>query len=298
MDSSAFLRQVSAVPLLGAEQEVDLALCMRVGAAAAQRLASGAVPAADRATLEELVAAGDAARERMVQANLRLVVSVARRFTRTGLPLLDLVQDGTIGLIQAVDRFDPDQGFRFSTYAMWWIRQAISRGVGVSARVVHLPRQVLLELNTCHAQRQELMAALGREPTIEELADACGATVAQTRALLRVDPQPMSLDLSGADEHDDVADRHAVDPVEEAARSLGADRLQSAMRGLDPLEREVLSLRYGFRGQPLGCTAVAEALQLSRDRVRSIEARALRFLGSAPGITQLGDPPNGVGAAS
>jgi DNA-directed RNA polymerase sigma subunit (sigma70/sigma32) len=106
------------------------------------------------------------------------------------------------------------------------------------------------------------------------------------------------LDLSGADEHDDVADRHAVDPVEEAARSLGADRVQSAMRGLDPLEQEVLSLRYGFHGQPLGCTAVAAALELTRDRVRSIEARALRFLASAPGVAQLADPPTDVDAAS
>ena len=298
MDSSAFLRQVGAVPLLDAAQEVELALRMRAGTTAARRLADGAVAPRDRPALEQQVAAGDAARERLVQANLRLVVSVARRFTRTGLPLLDLVQDGTVGLIQAVDRFDPDQGCRFSTYAVWWIRQAISRGVGVSARIVHLPRQVLLELSSCHRHRQELMAVLGREPTTEELADACGLTVAETKALLRADPQPMSLDLSGAEEHDDVADRHAVDPVEEASRSLDADRVQSAMRGLDPLEREVLSLRYGFHGQPLGCTAVAAALQLSRDRVRSIEARALRFLGSAPGITQLADPSTDVDAAS
>lgn len=298
MDSSAFLRQVGAVPLLSPQQEVELALRMRAGAAAARRLTEGTAPEHQREALHELVAAGDAAREHMVQANLRLVVSVARRFARPGLPLLDLVQDGTVGLIHAVDRFDPDRGCKFSTYAMLWIRQAVSRGVAGSERTVRLPRQLLRRLNNCHGRRRELMAALGREPSNAEIAAACGLTVAETVAVLAADPQPVSLDTSGPDDGDDVADRHAVDPVEQAARTLGADRLQAAMSRLDPLELEVLSLRYGFAGEPLGCTAVAAALHLSRDRVRTIEARALRALGAAPGMAQLADVPADVGAAS
>lgn len=293
MDNSAFLRQVSATALLTPQQEVDLALRMRAGAAAARELTEAAVPERERAALEDRVASGDAAREQMVQSNLRLVVSVARRFTGTGVPLLDLVQDGTVGLIQAVDRFDPDRGCRFSTYAMWWIRQAISRGAAAAARQVRLPRQVQLQLNNCHRRRSELMAELGREPSNEELAAVCGLSVTETVALLQADPQPVSLDLSGSEENDDVADRHAVDPVEEAARSVGVERLQHAMRGLEPLEAVVLGLRYGFAGQPQGCTAVARALDMSRDRVRAIEARALRALGCAPGMAELVDVPRG-----
>jgi len=298
MDSAAFLRQVGSIALLSPSEEVELALRMRVGNQAAQRLAAGGVTEPERTTLQRQVSEADAARERMVQANLRLVVSVARRFTRSGSPLLDLVQEGTVGLIQAVDRFDPDQGCKFSTYAMWWIRQAVTRGMVGAGRTVRLPRQVLLRLNTCLGLRQELIAQLGREPSVEELAAACAFTVEETTALLRADAQPMSLDLSGSQESDDVADRHAVDPVEAAATSVGADRVHVALRGLEPLQRQVLSLRYGFTGEPLGCTAVAAALGLTRDRVRTIENRALRALGAAPGVAQLADGPGSIDAAS
>jgi RNA polymerase sigma factor (sigma-70 family) len=298
MDSSAFLHQIGSIALLTPQQEVELALAMRAGADAARRLTDASAQPHELEDLQRLVDAGDAARAHMVQANLRLVVSVARRFTRSSLPLLDLVQDGTVGLIQAVDRFDPDQGCKFSTYAMWWIRQAVTRGVASSGRTVRLPRQVLSRLNHCLGRRRELVARLGREPTTEELADACGLSVAETSSLLAIEAEPVSLNTSGGDDFDDVVDRHAADPVEEAFRRVDADRLQEAMRGLDPLEREVLALRYGFRGEPLGCTAAAAVLGLSRDRVRSLEARGLRALGTTPGLTGATDAPPPVDAAS
>jgi RNA polymerase primary sigma factor len=251
MDPNAFFRQIGSIPLLSAEQEIELALRMRAGSDAAMRLTDGSTAEEERGVLQDAVDAGDAARAQMVQANLRLVVSVARRFTRSGLPLSDLVQDGTVGLIQAVDRFDPDQGCRFSTYAMWWIRQAVTRGIVISGRSVRLPRQVLARLNHCHGRRRELVAALGREPTTEELATASGLEVNEVVALLQAEPEPGSLDASGAESYD-VVDRHAADPAEEAMRSADATRVQAAMRCLDPLEREVLVLRYGFGGEPLG----------------------------------------------
>lgn len=296
MDSSAFLRQVGSVPLLSAQQEVELALRMRDGTDAARRLMEADTVEPERSALQDAVDAGDAARAQMVQANLRLVLSVARRFTRSGLPLLDLVQDGTVGLIQAVDRFDPDQGCRFSTYAMWWIRQAVTRGMVISGRSVRLPRQVLARLNHCQGRRRELVAALGREPTTEEVAAASGLGVQEVRALLRAEPEPVSLDAG--EESADVVDRHAADPEEEAMRSSDAARVQAALGCLDPLEREVVALRYGFAGAPLGCTAVAAALGLSRDKVRGIEARALRALEAAPGMAGAAGGSGPVGAAS
>jgi RNA polymerase primary sigma factor len=297
MDSSAFFRQIGSIPLLSAQQEVELALLMRAGTEAARRLTEDGAAGGERAALHEAVDAGDAARAQMVQANLRLVVSVARRFTRSGLPLLDLVQDGTVGLIQAVDRFDPDQGCRFSTYAMWWIRQAVTRGMVISGRSVRLPRQVLARLNHCQGRRRELLATLGREPTAQEIATASGLEVQEVMALLRAEPEPGSLDESPG-QSDDVVDRHAADPAEEAMRGVDAARVRAAMRCLDPLEREVVALRYGFAGEPLGCSAVARTLGLTRDRVRGIEARALRALESAPGMAATADGPTTVGAAS
>jgi RNA polymerase sigma factor (sigma-70 family) len=296
MDPNAFFRQIGSIPLLSAEQEIELALRMRAGSDAARRLTDGSAAEAERGVLQDAVDTGDAARAQMVQANLRLVVSVARRFTRSGLPLPDLVQDGTIGLIQAVDRFDPDQGCRFSTYAMWWIRQAVTRGIVISGRSVRLPRHVLTRLNHCHGRRRELVAVLGREPTTEEIATASGLGVNEVMALLQAEPEPGSLD-AGAESHD-VVDRHAADPAEEAMRSVDATRVQAAMRCLDPLERQVVALRYGFGGEPLGCSAVAQTLGLTRDKVRGIEARALRALESAPGMAGAADGPAPVGAAS
>ncbi|MDQ3628321.1 MAG: sigma-70 family RNA polymerase sigma factor [Actinomycetota bacterium] len=284
-----FLQRIGAVPLLRAEQEVELGQRVQAGALAARRLASGELVAlGERAELERMVEQGDAAREQMIQANLRLVVSVARRYLRSGVPLLDLVQDGTLGLMRAVDKFDPERGTKFSTYASWWIRQAVTRGMADSMRTVRLPVAVLTRLNSCLGRRHELMAVWGREPTNAELARACGLTEADVTALLGVSVEPVSLDGDAERGEfgigDNVADRHDEGPEEAAGAAVEADWLRAAMWVLDPLEWQVLRLRYGFVGEPVGATAVAESLGVTRERIRHLEGRALRKLSRAPGV--------------
>lgn len=286
-----FLQQIGAVPLLRAEQEVELGERVQSGARAARRLARGEASPAEREELAQLVERGDAAREQMIQANLRLVVSVARRYVRSGVPLLDLVQDGTFGLMRAVDKFDPTRGTKFSTYASWWIRQAVNRGMADSMRTVRLPVAVLTRLNSCLGRRHELTSAWGREPTNAELAQACGVPEEEVAALLGVAVEPLSLDGDadggGPGVGANVADRHDEDPEETAGAAVEAEWLRAALWVLDPLEQQVLSLRYGFSGEPVGATAVAESLGVTRERVRHVEGRALRKLSRTPGVASL-----------
>lgn len=286
-----FLQRIGAVPLLRAEQEVELGQRVQAGALAARRLASGEVLLGERAELERRVEQGDAARAHMIQANLRLVVSVARRYLRSGAPLLDLVQDGTLGLMRAVDKFDPDRGTKFSTYASWWIRQAVARGVADSMRTVRLPVAVLTRLNSCVGRRHELMATCGREPTNAELARACGLTEAEVTSLLGVSVEPVSLDGDAEQGDlgigDNVADRHDDDLEEAAGAAVEAGWLRAAMWVLDPLEQQVLSLRYGFEGEPIGASAVAESMGVTRERIRHVESRALRKLSRTPGVASV-----------
>jgi len=286
-----FLQQIGAVPLLRADQEVELGERVQSGVRAARRLASGEVVLDERAALECLVEQGDAAREQMIQANLRLVVSVARRYSRSGVPLLDLVQDGTLGLMRAVDKFDPERGTKFSTYALLWIRQAVTRGMADSIRTVRLPVAVLTRLNSCLGRRYELTGAWGREPTNAELAQACGLTEAEVASLLGVSMEPVSLEGDAERGNhgiaDNVADRHDDGLEEAAGAALEAQRLRAAMWVLDPLEQRVLSLRYGFTGEPVGATAVAESLGVTRDRIRHVEGRALRKLSRIPGVASM-----------
>ena len=285
-----FLQQIGAVPLLRAEQEVELGRQVQSGTIAARRLASGDVPFGERPELERQVEVGDAAREHMIQANLRLVVSVARRYLRSGVPLLDLVQDGTLGLMRAVDKFDPARGTKFSTYASLWIRQAVTRGMADSMRTVRLPVAVLTRLNSCLGRRYELTAAWGREPTNAELAQACGLTETEVTSLLGTSVEPVSLDgdaEQGEAIGDNVADRHDEGPEEAAGAALEAGWLRAAMWVLDPLEQQVLDLRYGFAGQPVGATAVAESLGVTRERIRHVESRALRKLARSPGLVSM-----------
>ncbi|MGI8614748.1 MAG: sigma-70 family RNA polymerase sigma factor [Nocardioidaceae bacterium] len=289
---TAFLNQVGSIPLLTAAQEVRCAIDMEAGALAAERLSAGRSPWPPdlREDLELLVLLGDQARELMVQANLRLVVSMARRYTRTGAPLLDLVQEGTVGLIHAVDRFDYRRGCKFSTYAVWWIRQALTRGIADSTRTVRVPVQVLTRLNGCLGRRRELAERWGREPTVVEVADACGMGVAETTALLAASAEPLSLDTDGTDTAavlEAVADRHAVDLADQAADRLAGRRLREALDDLEPAEREVLRRRFGIGVRPQGPTAIAAELGMTRERVRHLERRALLRLRGQPAVSAL-----------
>lgn len=291
-----FLQRIGTVPLLRAEQEVELGTRVQAGALAAEELAAQAlgsseVPPAHRDVLERRVQDGVAARRQMIQANLRLVVSVARRYARSGVPLLDLVQDGTLGLMRAVDKFDPQRGTKFSTYASWWIRQAVTRGLADSLRTVRLPVAVLTKLNSCLGRRHELTGALGRDPTNAEVARACGLSEAEVTSLLGIAVEPLSLDGDGGcgqpGAGDNVADRHDEGFEEAAGAAVEAGWLRDAMWVLDPFERRVLSLRYGFGGAPAGAKAVAECLGVTRERVRYVEARALRKLSRTPGVAAM-----------
>ena len=234
--------------------------------------------------LELAIRTGAEARRTFVQSNLRLVVSIAKRYQSSGLPLLDLVQEGNLGLMHAVEKFDWRKGFKFSTYATWWIRQAIQRGIANSGRTIRLPAHAgdaLLRLNRVRA---ELEAELGREPLLAELADGMDLPEAKVVELLRVAPDPVSLSEpiseDGETELGDlVADAGAESPFDAAAKALLPAEIEKLLGILDERERLILALRYGLdRGEPRDPGEVGRLVNLSRERVRQIEERALSRL--------------------
>lgn len=287
----AYLRRIGAVDLLTAAEEVELAFAIEAGVLAADRLATGATDSVLHAELRILVDEGERARLRMVRANLRLVVSLARRLTPAGTPLFDPVQDGTLGLIHAVRKFDYRRGCKFSTYATWWIRQAITRGMADAERVVRLPVHVATRLHTLLALRRQLTVEWGREPTSDELATACGIAPADLAALLNLRSDPVSLE--GAIETnpggEQLADREAPDPGELATATLVREQVRTALGCLPPLEREILSRRFGLRGSPRDRKVVAAELDIGYDRVRRLERDALAALRTDPSLVALSD---------
>lgn len=288
----AYLRRIAAVPLLSAVEEVSLAFDIEAGVLAAAGLAAGITDVQLAEEMRLLVDIGARARTRMVQSNLRLVVTAARRFRSRGVPLVDLIQEGNLGLMRAVDKFDYQRGCKFSTYAMWWIRQAITRGVAEAARSIRLPVHVMSRLNLCIAVRRELSVQLGRPVTTAEVARASGLDVDAVRDLLRHDHDSISLDaaLPGQGElAETVIDPDALDPSDTAADAVMEERLRDALWCLNKLEREIVARRYGFSGAARGAQAVATELNLSRDRVRYVEAQALRKLRTTPAAATLRD---------
>jgi RNA polymerase sigma factor (sigma-70 family) len=256
----AYLDEIAATPLLTAEQEIELALAMEAGLLAHNHLDSGTRP--DGATseeLEEVAARGDAAKDRFILANLRLVVSVARRYPTDGMSLLDLIQEGTIGLIRAVEGFDPRRGFKFSTYATWWIRQAIGRALANSSRSVRLPGAVHTDVNRLRKARRELVLLTGAEPTDEELAAELDLPVERIGELDRWDRTPASLDaVVGEDEEtslgDLLADEDAPSPEDAAMDAAQLEIIDGMLDRLEP----------------------REAVVLRAERVRQMELAALR----------------------
>jgi len=278
-----YLSELGSYPLLTAEQEVELAQAIEAGRAAEARLAAGDVTPAERRSLQQAVEAAQAARRTFIQSNLRLVVSIAKRYQGTGLSLLDLIQEGNLGLMRAVEKFDHRKGFKFSTYATWWIRQAIGRGVADKGRTIRLPSHLVDTMSVLSKTSATMLKALGREPTPEELAEETGIPVERVRAALHAAPDLVSLQASIGDDDaelgDLLADDSAEAPFDAAALALAKEDLRNLLEYLNPREREILSLRFGLEGdQPLTLDEVGRRFNVTRERIRQIEAKALTKL--------------------
>ncbi|ACY98192.1 MULTISPECIES: sigma-70 family RNA polymerase sigma factor [Thermomonospora] len=281
----AYLDRIGRTHLLDAQEEVDLAKAIEGGLYAEHLLEEDRVPpGVTRQELEELVAAGVRAKQRFVEANLRLVVSIARKYPTDALPLIDLIQEGNLGLMRAVEKFDYRRGFKFSTYATWWIRQSIGRGLSHTARTIRLPVHVEEELSRLRRAERQLGRELGREPTREELAEALGAAVDHVDELLRWRRDPASLDAAVDDAGETPMGDLLEDPegVSPEAEVLALDDIAGLARLLDRLpEREsaILRARFGIEdGQPLSYAQIGARYGLSHNRVRQITDRSLRRL--------------------
>ncbi len=280
-----YLKSIGRTSLLTAEQEVNLAKRIEAGLFAEHKLESEPdLPEEYRRELELVADDGRRAKAHMLEANLRLVVSVAKKYSDRGLSLLDVVQEGNLGLIRAVEKFDYTKGYKFSTYAMWWIRQAIQRGFADSARTIRLPVHVLEMLSKLSRVERDMHQRLGREPTPEELAVELDRTPDQIEELLRTSRQPISLDSTiGEDGEtsigDLIEDTDAPEASELVDRQLMADQLRHALDALTPREATIMAMRFGlYDGNPHTLDEIGRALGLTRERIRQLEKQSLSKL--------------------
>jgi RNA polymerase primary sigma factor len=270
---------------LSAETERMLAHDVQLGQQAKQRLQNDPnLSDEDRATLELMVEVGNKARQELIMANTRLVVSIAKTYQGRGLSLADLIQEGNLGLMKAVDRFDPDRGVRLSTYATWWIRQTIARAAGDSGRTIRLPINQGQRWGRLRRTFEELSQRLGREPTYEELAAACDLTVEQVQATLIAAREPMQIDELTSDEEDRpredlLADTESELPEQAASRQLLSEAIERLLNMLPQREAEILRLRYGFEdGENHSMAQIGEIMGYSRERIRQLQHEALHKL--------------------
>ena len=279
-----YLKEVSRVPLLTATEEVDLAQRIERGRMAREELARGNVSARRRIELRKLIEDGWAAREHLITANSRLVISVAKKYMGRGVPFLDLIQEGNIGLIRATKKFDYRRGHKFSTYATWWIRQAVTRAIADQGRTIRVPVHMGDQINKLLRVQHQLTQRLGREPSVEELATALEVPPKKVENMIQVARRPLSLETPTDDEEDSVLgdfieDDEAAPPDDTATYNLLREHLTEVLNGLPPREVRILQLRYGLLdGQAYTLEEVGRKMGVTRERVRQIEAQALSRL--------------------
>jgi RNA polymerase primary sigma factor len=281
-----YLQEIGRYPLLTPQQEVELSMQMESGLGADERLADDSDPMTldERIFLQRASRQADRARKRLVEANLRLVVSIAKKYVGRGLSLLDLIQEGNLGLIRAVEKFDYRKGFKFSTYATWWIRQAVTRALADQARTIRVPVHMVETINKLIRAQRSLMQDLGREPTIEEVSVEMEIEPGRVSELRRIAQDPVSLETPLGEEDDStlgdfVEDTDAQVPVEAASFRLLQEYLGLALEGLNDRERQVLVMRFGLAdGKVRTLEEVGSHFEVTRERIRQIETKALAKL--------------------
>ena len=309
-----YLKEIGRVPLLTPDEEIKLALAIQEGNKAVETKKEKFAPvleveqnkklsirdrneamnavldtysAAQREelkTLDKLISQGDRAKQRLSEANLRLVVSIAKRYVGRGMQFLDLIQEGNLGLIKAVEKFDHTKGFKFSTYATWWIRQAITRAIADQARTIRIPVHMVETINKVKKVSSQLLHQNGHEPTADEISEALDMPVEKVREIMRVAQEPVSLETPIGEEEDShlgdfIPDEDAPVPAEAASHTLLKEQLSAVLGSLTPREEKVLRLRFGLEdGRPRTLEEVGHEFEVTRERIRQIEAKALRKL--------------------
>ncbi len=285
-----YLKEIGKVPLLTAAEEIDLAMKIEAGVEAMAQLDAseeeGGVPLErrERRRLSRIEQVGLDAKQQLIEANLRLVVSIAKRYVGRGMLFLDLIQEGNLGLIRAVEKFDYTKGFKFSTYATWWIRQAITRAIADQARTIRIPVHMVETINKLVRIQRQLLQSLGREPTPEEIAEEMGLTPERVREIQKISQEPVSLETPIGEEEDSqlgdfIEDDAAVVPPDAASFSMLQEQLAKTLEGLAERERKVITLRFGLEdGHPRTLEEVGREFGVTRERIRQIESKTLAKL--------------------
>jgi RNA polymerase primary sigma factor len=280
-----YLKEIGRVPLLTAEEEVDLAKRVEAGLFASEKIAmQRALPAGLRRDLELIERDGQLAKKRLIEANLRLVVSIAKRYVGRGMLFLDLIQEGNLGLIRAVEKFDYTKGYKFSTYATWWIRQAITRAIADQARTIRIPVHMVETINKLVRIQRQLLQDLGREPTPEEIGQEMELPPERVREIQKLSQEPVSLETPIGEEDDSnlgdfIEDSDAVVPIDAASFILLQEQLDSILHTLSEREKKVIQLRFGLTdGHPRTLEEVGKEFGVTRERIRQIESKTLSKL--------------------
>ncbi len=279
-----YLREMARVPLLSLEEETHLAHVIEIGREAEQELSNNGTDPAERARLEVLVEEGRAAREHLIKANTRLVVSIAKKYIGRGVPFLDLIQEGNLGLMKAVEKFDYRRGYRFSTYATWWIRQTISRAVADQSRTIRVPVHMSDRIRRLYKTAQQLEQEYGRPPSPEEIAAELDMEPRKVQWMLRVSWRPLSLEHPVGEEEDNelgafIEDDSTPTPPQSAYQKMLAEKVEEVLSTLSPREARILRLRFGLGGsRSHTLEEVGQKFGLTRERIRQIEGKALRRL--------------------